>query len=94
MKVVVGLGSKTRYPYPSLTAMDAKRGAYTGFGSIDVNILPSMVTLPRPGWRPVLGEVVGESGLAGAVGIHHVYLTIAVGSDVEAIRVPSGDQAG
>jgi hypothetical protein len=36
--------SKARYSYLSLTNMDANRGVYTGLGSIDVNILPSMVT--------------------------------------------------
>ena len=31
----------------------------------------------RRGWRPVRGEVVGWSGLAGAVGIHQIYFPVA-----------------
>ena len=31
----------------------------------------------RPGWRGVIRRIVGEVGLAGAVGHHHVYLIVA-----------------
>ena len=39
-------------------------------------------------------RMVGELGLAGAVGVHHVDLVIAVRRLTKAILVPSGDQSG